>query len=916
MNKEITYIKMNQLNLKLKNFISVLFVALFFSNAYATEYTISSDSELSNLSLVAGDVVTWTNGTYSNQSIVVHGSGTVNNPIILKAETEGGVTFTGESPANIYGTYVQVEGFYWEGGQGTSDHVSFRRSGSDTDFGVNCALRNCGFNNLASEGDNKSRWVVLYGTQNTIENCSFVNKLSTGATILVELRFQGASLCQHQIKNNYFYNITNKDGRTNSGDSEAIRIGVSTNQAVDANCTVEGNYFQEADGENEIITNKSANNIYKYNTFRNCRGSLVMRHGAGAWVEGNFFLGEGKDGSGGIRISDSFHTIINNYFQGLRNKSDKWNNAITIVEGETSSGGASNGYQYVDDILVAFNTSYDCDDPLYFNDRGSRPATGIIANNLFHTATGAVVDLDNTGLDDDITFINNLGDGSSLGIDNSGLTAASVSFVANGEVFKPNANSAVVDAATGSYPGVSSDLVGSTRPTSNKDIGAHEVAGAVSLGTRIPITDAEVGTSVGCCFLSASGTSLSGCNIVVGPSLSVNPNSLTLDYLASSKSISISSNVAWAISDDADWINLSASSGSNNGDIVIQVSENPGSSPRSGTVTVSEVGGSLVATIFVDQGIFTPQIEVNTETVSFSVSSGNQDIQLSSNVDWTITDDADWIIVNPITGSQNGVVTISVSENTSGGERSGTITINDDHSSLSKTVSVMQTNSTFNPEDAEAITIIDVIGIGTQVGSPDVTEDNVNDDLTDTRWSGESNDGSAYLDLDLECPRILTAVQIYFHKGGDRTSDFSIELSEDGVNFSEVISETTSSQIIGFQEFALQSTPTARFVRVRGYGNSVNNWNSYEEIDIYGDNSPIDCVVTDVSSSEQKATISFYPNPSSGKVILSESTSYSVFNSVGVEVISGDGNRIDLSSSPKGMYTLLLDGIAQRVLIQ
>ena len=131
----------------------------------ATEYTVSSDDEFNDLTLVAGDIVTWLDGTYTDQRINWSGQqGTAENPIILKAETPGGVIFTGDSRINFFGSYLIVDGFFWKGGEGASNHIEFRRSGSDTDFGINCTIRNCAFDNLFTTEPDKSRWIVLYGS--------------------------------------------------------------------------------------------------------------------------------------------------------------------------------------------------------------------------------------------------------------------------------------------------------------------------------------------------------------------------------------------------------------------------------------------------------------------------------------------------------------------------------------------------------------------------------------------------------------------------------------------------------------------------------------------------------------------------------------------------------------------------------
>ncbi|MGJ8683535.1 MAG: chondroitinase-B domain-containing protein [Nonlabens sp.] len=492
--------------------LSLLFFAVLSSlESAATDYTVSSASQFNALALQPCDVVTWTDGTYSNQDVVFNATGTQGNPIVLKAQTPGGVIFTGSSEMNVYGDYLIIDGFYWNGGTGTNNHVEFRRSGSNTDFANNTIIRNCAFNDLVTAGDSKSRWIVLYGVNNTVENCSFLNKNSTGVCILVELAFQTAGVAGHILRDNYFFNVTNKDGRTNSGDSEGIRIGESAFQSVNAGVLVERNYFHDVDGEAEIISNKSRGNMYRNNTFRSCRGSLVMRHGSGALIEGNYFIGEGKASSGGIRISDKDHVIINNYIQGVDNSSSPFNNGITIMAGDAASGGTSNGYQNVSNVLIAFNTIYNSDDPIYFNDlRASNVPQGTIANNLIYSTNGTIVSGSVAAIGGQMTYIGNVFGGSPIGITNAGITNANGNFSQSGEIFKPSTTGPAADAATGNYPQVFIDIEGLTRPSTSKDVGAHEIVGATGTITNAaPIVDAAVGNGTGACYLDAAGMSSS-----------------------------------------------------------------------------------------------------------------------------------------------------------------------------------------------------------------------------------------------------------------------------------------------------------------------------------------------------------------------------------------------------------------------
>jgi poly(beta-D-mannuronate) lyase len=596
---------------KLHFYGSLLILVLFYNPVQATEYTVSSASQFNALNLQPCDVVTWTNGTYSNQDITFNAIGESGSPIVLKAETPGGVIFTGSSEMNIWGDYLIVDGFYWSGGVGTNNHVELRQSGSNTNFARNSILRNCAFNDLqpedpVNEPDAKSRWVVLYGSNNTVENCSFLNKDTTGVCILVELNYAAGSPVSHNIINNYFYNVTPKDGRLNSGDSEGIRIGSSSYQTIDADVTVENNYFKEVDGENEIISNKSLGNTYRNNTFRKCRGSLVLRHGAQALVEGNYFIGENKAKSGGIRISDQDHIIINNYMQELDNTSDSFNNGITLMGGDTASGGTSNGYQTVSNVLIAFNTIYNSDDPIHYNDsRGSNIPGGIIANNAIYSTNGNIVTGDISAIGGLMSYDGNIFGGSTIGITDPGITEANVNFAINGEIYKPSTTGPAANTSSGTYNDVILDVEGFTRPTTNKDVGAHEFVGATGTATNsTPIADTDVGNNIGACYLDAVGMSSTSecpdieygttCEPIPVTGVTVNPNTVTL-FAEETVQLTATIIPSNATNTEVTWssANNSIATVETNG---LVTAENPGTV----IITVTTVDGSFTDTASIE----------------------------------------------------------------------------------------------------------------------------------------------------------------------------------------------------------------------------------------------------------------------------------------------------------------------------
>ena len=68
---------------------------------------------------------------------------------------------------------------------------------------------------------------------------------------------------------------------------ETMRLGYSYQSMFVSRTTVEDNLFTQCDGEIEIISSKSCENVYRHNTFRDCEGTLTLRHGNRCVVDGN-----------------------------------------------------------------------------------------------------------------------------------------------------------------------------------------------------------------------------------------------------------------------------------------------------------------------------------------------------------------------------------------------------------------------------------------------------------------------------------------------------------------------------------------------------------------------------------------------------------------------------------------------------
>lgn len=67
-----------------------------------------------------------------------------------------------------------------------------------------------------------------------------------------------------------------------------------------------------------------------------------------------------------------------------------------------------------------------------------------------------------------------------------------------------------------------------------------------------------------------------------------------------------------------------------------------------------------------------------------------QEMAITANCNWNVSADVDWISVNPSYGNGNGTVTISASLNSTGADRTGTVTVKNEKGSLVKKVRVTQ----------------------------------------------------------------------------------------------------------------------------------------------------------------------------------------------------------------------------------
>ena len=356
-----------------------LILSLVFAGALSAREFVVADADALEKTLTSvqpGDVIVMAHGTWKDAQIVFRAVGTAEAPITLKAQTPGKVILTGQSSLRFVGRHLVADGLLFKDGGPTGHVIAFR--GDSDEEASDCRLTNSAIIDYNPPAGESSNWVSLYGARNRVDHCRFSGKNNSSPLLVVWLNSGLPN--DHRIDRNYF-GRRSFDGE-NGG--ETIRVGDSKTSLQISRTIVEENLFEDCDGEVEIISNKSCENIYRHNTFRRNAGTLTLRHGNRCVVEGNWFFGEGKTSSGGIRIIGEDHRVINNYLANLTG--ERFFSALGFMAAVENS--EASGYLQIKRAVVAFNTLVDCRNSVFIGigfgsrNRNLPPQDSLFANNI------------------------------------------------------------------------------------------------------------------------------------------------------------------------------------------------------------------------------------------------------------------------------------------------------------------------------------------------------------------------------------------------------------------------------------------------------------------------------------------------------------------------------------------------------
>ncbi|MFC3453859.1 polysaccharide lyase 6 family protein [Amycolatopsis speibonae] len=407
---------------------------------------------------VPGDEIRLADGSYSaGSAISVNRSGSANAPITItaehvgKAEIKGSAGFSFSSSASN----VVLRGF------------KLRHGGA---LSVPAGSTHNRLTRLDVQLTSGGNWVTLSGDDTEFDHNVLQNRTSQGVFLQV-LGPSNDMAKRVRVHHNYFSNHR----FTGSNGGESIRFGLSSRQKYKAGGVVEDNLFEKADGDSEAISVKSSDNVIRYNTIRDSRGFIVLRHGDRSVVEGNILLGKS-----GIRFHGNDHKIVGNYVHTTANR------GIVFGSGnEADSGPDSKLHDRPDRVVVAYNTVVGTTDGIHGDGGDFKPKDCVLANNILR-GTGTLVSMPGGS---DVKYEGNIAWGGAAGMPSGGYKAVDPKLVQQDGLYRLSAGSPAVDAGVGSYPYAGTDFDLQTR-SGKFDVGADELLPG---GTRKALTKADVG---------------------------------------------------------------------------------------------------------------------------------------------------------------------------------------------------------------------------------------------------------------------------------------------------------------------------------------------------------------------------------------------------------------------------------------
>jgi len=168
----------------------------------------------------------------------------------------------------------------------------------------------------------------------------------------------------------------------------------------------------------------------------------------------------------------------------------------------------------------------------------------------------------------------------------------------------------------------------------------------------------------------------------------ISPSFSEVPALPGSFAFTVNSNTSWTVIEDVPWLTVTPVSGSNVGQFTVNYEENVMEFARDAFIYVQSE--NKIIDLHMTQSGFIAQLSVTPTTKTIPDIIGSTTFEINSNTSWVVDENVSWFTINPLSGSNNDVLTLSYEANPNTDQRIGQFTLVANGGKTAVTVSVIQ----------------------------------------------------------------------------------------------------------------------------------------------------------------------------------------------------------------------------------
>lgn len=197
-------------------------------------------------------------------------------------------------------------------------------------------------------------------------------------------------------------------------------------------------------------------------------------------------------------------------------------------------------------------------------------------------------------------------------------------------------------------------------------------------------------------LLTACGGGGGSSSDITGSKDYINAQDVVIPGNNTQATLQISANCSWTITEEIEWLSVNPQQGSGSQNVTLTTTGiNPSSTEeRIGTLIITNNAGAEHR-VTVKQLVATETMQTNVSTLTFSEGKSFQDFIITSNNQWRITGQTEWLYLSQYEGSGSATVRVNVEANNSANTREAVLRITA-NSGLYATVTVKQTGISAN----------------------------------------------------------------------------------------------------------------------------------------------------------------------------------------------------------------------------